>query len=574
MNKTIIININSIVFHIEEDAYETLRSYMIDIKRHFSQSADSGEILLDIENRIAEMFTERIQQGKKEVISKHDVEDVISQMGRVSDFEEADGFGGNDFESASKENSSQSTYEKKLLRSADDVVVGGVCSGLGYYFGIQTKWVRILFVLFVLMGGSGILLYIVLWIVMPVATSRSDRMAMRGEEPNLQNFKKNFEEELEKYKDDFADAQGHITSGAKAVGSGIASVFKFIGKAFVFFLLIICGMSVFGMLVAWVGFGTGIYGVQNEMVFPGLDVLSRGQAMLALSAGVLAFTIPFLALFNVLVRLLFKTGRMNNYVSLSLWAGWIVSVMLVVFFAFMGTKEFREESTIKLEKPLAKQEVYYFTEKDIRVINASTLDNGQKIFKIEVEGEELSTYLKRDINIRFESLPEGETPYIQYNYYAKGRTYQAATKRASDINYLANQDNDKIVFDSHFALGDNTDFRDQSVTAVVYLPIGSKVVLNESLSDKIRRISLYECRNEYHDSDNLKETEWIMKKSGLVCAPAFENVKVDMTMKGLDEAKKQLELAEEEIKKSAKELEKKMEIVQQKVESSATKLTN
>ena len=81
MNKTIIININSIVFHIEEDAYETLRTYMIDIKRHFSQSADSGEILLDIENRVAEMFMERIQQGKKEVISRQDVQEVIRQMG-------------------------------------------------------------------------------------------------------------------------------------------------------------------------------------------------------------------------------------------------------------------------------------------------------------------------------------------------------------------------------------------------------------------------------------------------------------------------------------------------------------
>ena len=62
MNKTIIININSIVFHIEEDAYEVLRSYMIDIKKHFGQSEDSKEILEDIENRISEMFTEKISR--------------------------------------------------------------------------------------------------------------------------------------------------------------------------------------------------------------------------------------------------------------------------------------------------------------------------------------------------------------------------------------------------------------------------------------------------------------------------------------------------------------------------------
>ncbi|MEJ5055323.1 hypothetical protein [Sphingobacterium sp. MYb382] len=88
MNKTIIININSIVFHIEEDAYEALRAYMIDIKKHFGNSTESKEILEDIENRIAEMFSERIHSGRKEVINQADVREVIQQMGQVSDFDQ------------------------------------------------------------------------------------------------------------------------------------------------------------------------------------------------------------------------------------------------------------------------------------------------------------------------------------------------------------------------------------------------------------------------------------------------------------------------------------------------------
>src|SRR5690606_38551557 len=87
MNKTIIININGIVFHIEEDAYDALRSYMIDVKKHFAYTEDSKEIVGDIENRIAEMFNERIVPGKKEVITMQDVEEVCAQMGKVSDFE-------------------------------------------------------------------------------------------------------------------------------------------------------------------------------------------------------------------------------------------------------------------------------------------------------------------------------------------------------------------------------------------------------------------------------------------------------------------------------------------------------
>src|SRR5690606_15001958 len=170
MNRTIIININGIVFHIEEDAYDVLRSYMIEVKRHFGNTADSHEIVGDIENRIAEMFNDRIVQGKKEVITMQDVNDVIAQMGRVSDFEtegseEAyttdEGF---DF--------GPSTGERKLMRDPDDKVFGGVCSGLGHYFGIEARWVRLILALLFIFGGTGLLLYIILWIVMPLARTR------------------------------------------------------------------------------------------------------------------------------------------------------------------------------------------------------------------------------------------------------------------------------------------------------------------------------------------------------------------------------------------------------------------
>src|SRR5215469_2231425 len=90
MNKTIIININGIVFHIEEDAYEILKNYMTDVKRHFATSADSLEITTDIENRIAEMFNELLARDNKQVIVEQDVNEVIGQMGTVSDFENAD----------------------------------------------------------------------------------------------------------------------------------------------------------------------------------------------------------------------------------------------------------------------------------------------------------------------------------------------------------------------------------------------------------------------------------------------------------------------------------------------------
>jgi phage shock protein PspC (stress-responsive transcriptional regulator) len=186
MNKTIIININGTVFHIEEDAYEILKNYMTDVKRHFLNSADSLEITTDIENRIAEMFSELLATENKQVIVEQDVKSVIEQMGRVEDFDDIyednkDPAGGAD---------TYNTSGRKLFRDPDNHLISGVCAGIANYFDIEPLWIRAAFVLSVLFAGSGLLLYIILWIVIPKATTRADRMAMKGEKLNLQGFKK------------------------------------------------------------------------------------------------------------------------------------------------------------------------------------------------------------------------------------------------------------------------------------------------------------------------------------------------------------------------------------------------
>src|SRR5690606_17076916 len=110
---------NGIVFHIEEEAYDVLRSYMVDVKRHFGNTADSHEIVGDIENRIAEMFSERIVAGSKEVVTMADVEEVIAQMGRVDDFEQSAADAGDTAYGAGTF-STFGTTGRKLMRDPDD----------------------------------------------------------------------------------------------------------------------------------------------------------------------------------------------------------------------------------------------------------------------------------------------------------------------------------------------------------------------------------------------------------------------------------------------------------------------
>src|SRR6202000_3127887 len=131
MNKTIIININGTVFHIEEDAYEILKNYMTDVKRHFLNSADSLEITTDIENRIAEMFSDILANENKQVIVEQDVTSVIDQMGRVEEFDEIY----DEAKAATGNTYNYSTIgERHLFRDPDDHLVSGVCAGIANYF--------------------------------------------------------------------------------------------------------------------------------------------------------------------------------------------------------------------------------------------------------------------------------------------------------------------------------------------------------------------------------------------------------------------------------------------------------
>lgn len=66
-----------------------------------------------------------------------------------------------------------STVNKKLYRSTKNKILGGVCGGLGEYFDIDPSLVRLLWLVVVFMGGSGVLIYIILWIILPEGENSS-----------------------------------------------------------------------------------------------------------------------------------------------------------------------------------------------------------------------------------------------------------------------------------------------------------------------------------------------------------------------------------------------------------------
>jgi phage shock protein PspC (stress-responsive transcriptional regulator) len=161
MKKTITINLAGLVFNIEEQGYDTLKVYLDAIRTIFLKESGASEIMEDIESRIAELFHSRL--GKmKQVITEQDVAEVIEVMGQPSDYEVNDDEVGAE-DNAHKEQAksdADGSKSKRLFRDEDSATIAGVCSGLGHYFNLDPVVFRLFFVLLVILGGSGILIYI------------------------------------------------------------------------------------------------------------------------------------------------------------------------------------------------------------------------------------------------------------------------------------------------------------------------------------------------------------------------------------------------------------------------------
>ncbi len=190
MKKVLHINLGGIPFTINDDAYRRLDGYLLELEKYFSGSESRQEILSDIESRISELFTEIL--GPRKIIEDEDVVSVIRVMGTTSEFGEDPGTTGNG------KRPWDIRTGKRFFRDPDDKVLGGVCSGLAAYFGVrEVIWVRLAFVLLAMTAGFSIVAYIVIWALVPEAKNAADRLAMSGEQANVQNIARMVERGIE-----------------------------------------------------------------------------------------------------------------------------------------------------------------------------------------------------------------------------------------------------------------------------------------------------------------------------------------------------------------------------------------
>ena len=535
MNKTVNINLGGMFFHIDEDAYQKLTRYFDAIKRSLSNSSGHDEIIKDIEMRVSELLTDK-QKSDKHVIGLKDVDEVIAVMGQPEDYIIED-----DLKEAQTNNNASNRKSKKLYRDKEKGMIGGVASGLGHYFGIDAVWIRIVLILLVFAGfGTGILAYIILWVVTPEAITTSEKLEMTGEPVNISNIEKKVREEFEnvsgKLKNVDYDKYGNqIKTGASKLGNSfgdfIMSVFKVFAK-FLGIILIISGFAVLiSLFIAVFTLGSSSFidvpwqGFIEAGNFTDYPIWSFGLLMF------FAVGIPFFFLillgFKLLTPNLKSIGNIAKYTLLAIW---LIAIAILISIGVKQASEIAYDG-----KTVQKQTINLMPNDTLYVkfkYNEYYTDdiNDRDEFKFVQDSANHELIYSNNVSLRILHTDE-KLPYIQIEKTAKGKSFQDAKQRAEKINYGVKIEGNHLILDNYILTEVSNKFRGQEIELSLYLPEGTLLKPDASVENYDR--SDDEFFNMHYSSDNYI---YKVESSQIKClnCPADENEYNDVEINETD----------------------------------------
>lgn len=206
MKKVVNVSVGGRSFSLDEDAYARLLTYFDHFKARLDRDTQSAkeEVMADLENRIAELFDQGTGGASYRVVNLALVTKVVEQLGMPDgsmEHETGASSQGQNQESGTDDeyqrsgsgvdftyNGAQGTSRRRLFRDLDNKTIGGVCAGLAAFLNVDLTIVRIVSLLTLLLWGTGFLVYLVLWIVVPIAKTPAEKCMMHGLEPTAENM--------------------------------------------------------------------------------------------------------------------------------------------------------------------------------------------------------------------------------------------------------------------------------------------------------------------------------------------------------------------------------------------------
>lgn len=519
MKKTISVNIKGTNFLVEEDAYELLQDYIDRLTAALGTEEGSQEIIEDIELRIAEICTSKLNDSKS-VVELADIEEILKTLGDPSDYVEHDA---TDFsrDEAYNTASNNDKGERRLFRDPESAMLGGVCAGFANYFGIDVVIMRVIFVL-LLFTGIAVPMYIVLWIIVPRAESTIDRLRMKGRPINVETVKEEVDQAAERVRAGSKNLADRVRSDAhynKRINRGKSVLRSIIGVGFIVFGCIF----LISFIVFFVqGFEflpvKGDGGFMSITEYGELTLNSPTDVKWMWIGGLMAAISGILFLLSTGLLLIFRL--FNKWTKLALLGLVIIGVSGGIICAGVGIKAGRDwtsqhDQNAKVFDVNAEQLTIIPTS---GAFNKNAIKQGHRTKNIGwfgVEGNSLSKY-----NIHIEYTPSADSLFhIRQVNRAHGYSARKARSRSQRIDYRIDVQGDSLYMDTKYLFPMEDKLRGQEVELRVEIPEGKSVLidnrvikLDEAKDHSRNRVYIEEGNirsdgryEHYHDHDHESE---------------------------------------------------------------------
>ncbi len=408
---------------------------------------------------------------------------------------------------------------KKMFRDPDKKVLGGVCSGIAAYFGIDVVVVRLLFFISIFFVGTGVILYIILWIILPEAVSITDKMKMKGQPVTLSNIESNI-------KKSFNVQEGEENIFVKILLFPfrlIALLFQFLSKSLgpmltflveavrilVGAILAIAGIALVVGTIILIAVLIGLYNAPDYVKIDDwpLQIISNDVTWYSASALFFALVVPFIFLSILGFITITKKALLNATIGWSLLGIWIISIVVLSFSLPLIFSDFSRKSSFKTDE---------------------SWDLGQKTLVLKYNPVDSDFYNGVDMNIR---ISEDSLVRLEREFSARGRSKQSAQDNADMIDYRVQRMDSVFTFDSNFTFKENAKFRDQELDLTLFIPEGQHFVIEAGM---LSLLDNYFRRKGYSDYEAGEKT-WYFEDDVLRCVDCEREFEEKQEKENIDE---------------------------------------
>jgi phage shock protein PspC (stress-responsive transcriptional regulator) len=522
MDKTININLAGTLFKIDEEAFKILRDYLQAIDLRFRNMKGGNETIEDIESRISEIF--QSLKGTAGVITRENVEHMISIIGKPEDFESAE---------TEEEMADHSFRRKRLHRNPDDTIISGVCGGIGAYLNTDPVLLRILFVIFTVFFGFGFFVYLILWIALPVANNETRRREMYGND-----YGRVMAQRRQSGGDNtiYAPSYNKGYYQSSRIGNAINEVFRAAGRVMFIimriFLILVGAMlllTAFMFLLTFIlifvfkmpgAFSTNALDFNIVYLPDFLNYLvSPAIFPWIIFLGSLVIILPLLALIYWGVKMIFWFRAKDGTLSLALIVVWALSVTALAILLFSEGVSFAERSGSSFKTPMNNLSDTIYVTSGNRVsdlISDRTLPFNTEKYSVLINEEKRELYISPEMVID----ASGGEPYgIKVKKVSSGSSEINAFNKTKDLIYNYRISGDTLYFDDYFKVPAGRRWSGDHIKITINLPAGT-ILKTDSVIERLLHVN-YSCDEDDNNYPLVKSegySYWQITDEGLIPA--------------------------------------------------------